>query len=71
MSLSMLVVLALAALAALLMFVFGVVFVVALCRANRDDVPTVLSDCANVFKSLVSRLPRARAVRGPRHEEEA
>ncbi|MCP2245172.1 hypothetical protein [Lentzea aerocolonigenes] len=71
MSLSVLVVLALAALLALLVLVFGVVVVVALCRANRDDVPIVLSDCVNVFKSLVHRLPRTRAIRGRRDEEGA
>ncbi|WP_154697326.1 hypothetical protein [Lentzea guizhouensis] len=69
MSLSVLVVLALAALLALLVLVYGVVVIVALVRANRDDVPSVLSDCVNVFRALVNRMPGTRALDRRRDEE--
>jgi hypothetical protein len=71
MSMSVLVVLVLAALAALLVLVYGIVVIVGLCLANREDVPAVLADCVHVFKSVVNRLPGARAVKGRRDEEDA
>lgn len=36
--------------------VFGIVAVVALVRANPDDVPTVVEACNGVFRRLVDRL---------------
>jgi hypothetical protein len=70
MSLSVMLVLVFAGLLALVVLVYGAVAIVALLLAKPEDVPTVLSDCVNVFRSLVRRMPGARAIRGRRNEEE-
>ena len=70
MSLSLLVVLVSAGLLALVVLVYGVVAIVALFLAKPEDVPVVLSDCVNVFKALVHRVPGVRAIRSRRNEEE-
>ena len=53
--------------------VFGTVVLVALCRAERQDVPTVLRECAGVFHRLAARAPDrypgTSSDRAARHEE--
>ncbi len=46
-----------------LVVVFGVVVVVALCRANRDDIPAVVGECTAVFRWFAERLPGHRGGR--------
>ena len=70
MSLSALAVLVSGALIALLLLVHGCIATVALLRAKAEDVPGVLADSVNVFRSLVNRLPGVRAVDRRRDEEE-
>ena len=42
-----------------LVVVYGVIVVVALCRAEAKDVPEVLKESAGVFGRLAERLPQA------------
>jgi len=37
--------------------VFGVIVVVALCKAETTDVPTVFRDSLSIFKRLIEHLP--------------
>lgn len=44
----------------LLVTVFGLVVIVALCQAKPEDVPDVLKECSSVFRQLAYRLPHPR-----------
>lgn len=44
----------------LLVAVFGLVVIVALCQAKPDDIPTVLRECSSIFRRLVDRVPSPR-----------
>ena len=37
--------------------IFGVIVIVALCKAASADVPTVFRDCLCIFKRLIEHLP--------------
>lgn len=41
-----------------LVLVFGVVVIVALCHARPEDIPTVLKESTNVFVRMVDHAPR-------------
>jgi hypothetical protein len=41
-----------------LVLVFGVVVIVALCHARPEDIPTVLKESTDVFRRMVDRAPR-------------
>ncbi len=52
-----------------LVLVFGVVVVVALCHARPEDIPTVLKESTDVFRRMVDRAPRINAnLATPPHE---
>ncbi|MFC0436484.1 hypothetical protein [Kutzneria buriramensis] len=42
----------------ILIVVFGLVVIVALCQANPEDVPAVLTEATKVFRRLADRVPR-------------
>jgi hypothetical protein len=44
----------------LLVTVFGVVVIVALCQAETEDIPAILKECMCVFRRLADRLPNPR-----------
>ncbi len=44
----------------LLVLMFSLVVIVALCQAKPDDVPAVLQECSSIFRRLVDRLPGPR-----------
>ena len=47
----------------IMIIVFGVVVIVALCQAKSEDVPKVLSESSLVFRRMTDRLPSARLPR--------
>ncbi|MFI5586034.1 hypothetical protein ACIA5G_13430 [Amycolatopsis sp. NPDC051758] len=54
----------------LLMVVFGVVAVVALCQARPEDVPQVFTEATNVFRKLSGRARKALSSRDTEGGEE-
>jgi hypothetical protein len=46
-----------------IVIVFGVVVIVALCQAKSEDVPTVLRESSSVFRRMTERLPSVRMPR--------
>jgi hypothetical protein len=44
----------------LLVLMFGLVVIVALCQARPDDIPAVLRECSSVFRRLIDRVPSPR-----------
>jgi hypothetical protein len=52
-----------------LVLVFGVVVIVALCHARPEDIPTVLKESAVVFVRIVERAPRiSTRTETPQHD---
>lgn len=43
-----------------LIVVFGLVVIVALCQANPEDVPEVLTEATRVFRRLAGHVPHRR-----------
>ena len=54
----------------LLIVIFGVVAIVALCQARPEDVPQVFTEATNVFRKLTGRARKALSSRDTDDDEE-